>query len=92
MQVERTKPTQGERRKVLTNSESVLGSIFNQFHTGANSVTAVQGSVQMGRVIFQERESGRNKTGRECRRGKKETGKERKKTKIEYKRKEVKEK
>lgn len=44
---------------------------------------AVQSSVQMGKVIFQERQSGRKKTERECRIGKKETGIERKKTKIE---------
>lgn len=47
---------------------------------------AVQGSVQMGKVIFQERQSGRKKTERECRKGKKVTGIERKKTKIERER------
>lgn len=45
----------------MTNSESVLGSIFNPLHTGTNSV-AGQGSVQMGRLIFQQRGCGRKTT------------------------------
>lgn len=44
---------------------------------------AVQGSVQMGEVIFQEEESVRKKTEREGRRGIKETGIEWKETKME---------
>lgn len=55
----------------MNNSDLVLRSIFNQCHTKTNSVTAVQRSVQMGKVIFQEEESGRKRTEHEDRRGKK---------------------
>lgn len=82
----RKEDEKGPGEEVLTNSDSVLESIFNQFHKATNSVTAVQGSVQMGKVIFQEWESGRKKTEREYRGGKKETGIERKKTKCKRER------
>lgn len=41
-----------EREDVLTNSKSVRGSIFNQFHTGTNSVTGQSGIRPDGQTNF----------------------------------------
>lgn len=41
-----------EREDVFTNSKSVRGSIFNQFHTGTNSVTGQSGIRPDGQANF----------------------------------------